>query len=208
MADAPVDRTSDRSNPLNAERVSAFWLLTDGGLVVVDEAEEDLKLRDVRAENLRVARELWAADPNSCARIVRAAARAYETFIRMCGEAARSTRFYNLYATYPLAHRGRESYGERSSITQFCAAGERSVRVRDIKTAHALLATLEPLYRAHFDLVLHDRGTATLKESVRRLGAEWLVAQDRLELQISTEITYNWVARLLVRLTMLLFSMY
>lgn len=51
-------------------------------------------------------------------------------------------------------------------------------------------------------------GDVTLRESVKRLGAEWLVEQDRMELQIAAEITHSWFARLLVRLAMFLYSMY
>lgn len=206
MSDTPVIGYAE------SYAINAFWLLTDGRVILVNDASEDYKLRNIRAQNLRRARNLWREDSNSCSNIIRAAGSAYDKFLRLCGEAAYSSGgnacFYNTYATYPLAT--TDHHGEQTDLCEITAAdelNERDVRCREINTAHALLTLLDPLYQAYFDLTLRGGGAAILKETVRRLGAEWLVEQERTELRIASEITHSWFIRFLVRLTML-FSMY
>lgn len=205
MSDTPVIGYAEKNYAINA-----FWLLTDGRVVFVDEASEDHKLRNIRAKNLRNARKLWRADSNSCSHIIRAAGAAYEKFLRLCGEAAYSNGgnacFYNTYATYPLATDHHDEETDLHETTYADELEERDVLCRDINTAHALLTLLDPLYQAYFDLMIRG-GDAVLKETVRCLGAEWLVEQERTELRIASEIAHHWFIRFLVRLTML-FSMY
>lgn len=211
MSDKPVVN----NNEAHCTTINAFWLLTDGRLVLIDDIREEYKLRNIRAYNLRYTRDLWTTHPNSCATIIHTASLAYDAFIRICEEAVRlsvgDVCFHNVYATYPLAivDQQHHTVDDKTNVRQqTVTVHERDVRCCDITTGCSLLASLDPLYHIYFDFILRGKSTKVLRESVGSLGAESLVDQERFELQIAYEIKHSWFARILVRVTMLLFSMY
>lgn len=183
----------------------AFWLTTDGRLVLVDQLCEDVKFRRLRQKNLRIALSLWTTDPELCGQTMRASTVAHGNLVTICGEAARLSpgRFHNLYANYPLPV---NSDAEQNVSSELLWLDEKTFRAREIRNGSDLLLELQSLYTAYFTFLSDNSTSDVLDERVSLLGARWLVQEDRSELQFSLNLRRNWITRMVVRLALFLFA--
>ena len=181
-----------------SQDIKAFWLTADGRLVYVDRISEDIKFRRLRQHNLRVALSLWTTDPELCGQTMRASDSAHDNLIKVCGEAARLSkgRFYNLYANYPLPI---TTDGEQDAAA---VRADDSVVAREIRNGGELLLELQPLYTEYFRFVTDNCTSDALRERVSLLGAQWLVQEDRSELQFSLNLSRDWFTRMVTRMAL------
>lgn len=183
--------------------MKAFWLTTDGRLVLVDRLCEDVKFRRLREKNLRVALSLWTANPELCGETMRASDVAHGNLLKICEEAARLSRggFHNLYAKYPLPV---NADAEKDASSELLWVDEETIRKTEIRNGSDLLLELRPLYAAYFNFVSDNSTSDALNERVSLLGAQWLVLEERSELQFSLNLRRSWFMRTIVRLSLFL----
>ncbi|KAE8277814.1 hypothetical protein D5F01_LYC24141 [Larimichthys crocea] len=181
----------------------AFWLTTDGRLVLVDQLCEDMKFRRLRQKNLLIALSLWTTDPELCGQTMRASKVAHGNLVTICGEAARLSRgrFHNLYANYPLPV---NVDAEQNASSESIWLDEKTFQAREIRNGSDLLLEIQPLYTAYFTFLSDNSTSSVLDERVSLLGAQWLVQEDRSELQFSLNLRRNWFTRMVIRLALFL----
>lgn len=179
------------------EDMKAFWLTTSGQLVYVDRLDEDIKLRYLRERNLRLALSLWTSSPELCSRYMKESDLAHGNLISICGEASRLSdgRFYNIYANYPLPINGEFN---RQSPLDLPWVDENDVRSTVIENGEQLLFELSPLYETYFYFLANVSKSKRLSERVSILDAEWLVNEDRAELQFTQDVKRNLLTRMAV----------
>lgn len=185
--------------------MKAFWLTTDGRLVLVDQLCEDMKFRRLRQKNLLIALSLWTTDPELCGQTMRASKVAHGNLVTICGEAARLSRgrFHNLYANYPLPV---NVDAELNASSELVWLDEKTFQAREIRNGSDLLLELQPLYTAYFTFLSDSSTSNVLDERVSLLGAQWLVQEDRSELQFSLNLRRNWIMRMVIRLVLFLIA--
>lgn len=181
--------------------MKAFWLTTDGKLVLVDCLCEDVKFRRLREKKLRVALSLWTAKPELCGEMMRTSDVAHGTLLKICEEATRLSRggFHNLYAKYPLPI---NMDAERDASPELLWVDEETIRKTEIRNGSELLLELWPLYMAYFNFVSDNPTSDMLNDRVSLLGAQWLVLEERSELQFSLNLRRNWFVRTIIRLSL------
>lgn len=179
--------------------MKAFWLTMDGRLVYVNKLSEDLKFRSMRQCNLSGL--MRTQESKRYSEMMRASSLAHDNLMSICEQAASLSRgrFYNLYAQYPLPIT-IYTQGHRTGSGD---TGAEAIDAHDICNGLALLQELEPLYVEYFGL-LADRAAPYTRDRVSLLGAEWLVEQDRKELQFSTRVRGCWFTRVLITFAFLL----
>lgn len=189
----------------NGHFMRAFWLDIQGKLVCVDDIWEDIKLCHVRAQRLAFALSLWTKDPSLCSEAMNASGEAHKALFKICKEATEASggRFHNLYAHYPLTV--DPELEQFSSRVIEDGPNDLRVKTKELKDGAALLFALEPLYVAYFNFLSKPSCHEDLNLKVKLLGAEWLVEQDRFELQFTQNLRRSWLLRLLVKACMLLF---
>lgn len=192
-------------NGYQHQTMKAFWLTTDGRLVHVDRASEDIKFRYLRQQNLRVALSLWTTNPELCGQTMRDSALAHNNLIRICGEAARLSqgRFYNLYANYPLPINDID--GRRNGpLPDIPTVDENTIDAKETRFGGELLLELQPLYASYFSFITDTSTSETLKAKVALLDAQWLVKEDCSELLFSLDLRTNLFTRIAIMLALAL----
>lgn len=95
---------------------------------------------------------------------------------------------------------------ELNASSELVWLDEKTFQAREIRNGSDLLLELQPLYTAYFTFLSDSSTSNVLDERVSLLGAQWLVQEDRSELQFSLNLRRNWIMRMVIRLVLFLIA--
>ena len=192
----------------------SFWLTAEGLLVCTESYTEHCKLNNVRLKNVALV-ESSAGDDHSRAVLTTSAA-AHEKLMRICNEAqvVSRGRFFHMYPRDPVRSKvdfappQDDSGGSETSILQiqltpgliYCN------QWKQLTTGVDLIRELAPLYSTYFAFLANPMRFTDLNRRVEDLEAQSLMQTDCDEVQLGSKIQQDWFTRLLIRLTLLIFS--
>lgn len=189
-------------------------MTAEGHLMCTESYTEHCKLNNVWLKNAALI-ESSEGDDHSKAVLTTSAA-AHKNLIRICNEAqvVSRGRFFHMYPRDPVRRKvdftllQDDTSRSKSSILQIQLTPGliNCNQWKKLTTGVDLIRELAPLYSTYFAFLDNPRRFTDLNRRVEELEAQSLMQTDCDEIQLGSKIRQDWFTRLLIRLTLLIFS--
>lgn len=194
----------------------SFWLTAEGHLMCTESYTEHCKLHSLWVKNTGTIESSSDDDGDQSKVVLTTSAAAHRNLIRICNEtqAVSRGRFFHMYPREPV--RSKVDFPLQQDEANNVKKSMLQLRVtpalidcnqwRVLATGTDLIRELEPLYSAYFAFLDNPQRFPALNRRVEELEARSLMQTDCDEIQLGSKIRQGWFTRLLIRLTLLIFS--